>query len=75
MRGDQRRVEVSTAPAASVWPPRAPSASLGAPPRQITCIGTAIPSGLSRGGYDDDDTEPDVIEVDDDDLELLLFGE
>jgi hypothetical protein len=48
---------------------------VGAPPRQITCIGTAIPSGLSRGGHDDDDTDPDVIEVDDDDLELLLFGE
>jgi hypothetical protein len=48
---------------------------VGAPPRQITCIGATVPAGLSRGGFDDDDTDPDVIEVDDDELDLLLLGE
>ncbi len=48
---------------------------VGAPPRQITCIGATVPAGLSRGGFDDDDTDPTVIEVDDDELDLLLLGE
>jgi len=46
---------------------------VGAPPRQILCIGTTTPAGFAVGGYDDDDTDPTVIESDDDDdLELLL---
>jgi hypothetical protein len=47
---------------------------VGAPPRQITCIGAALPAGLAIGGFDDDDSDPSVIEVDDDELDLLLFG-
>jgi hypothetical protein len=47
----------------------------GAPPRQVTCIGSALPAGLVRGGYDDDDADPAVIEADDDELDLLLFGD
>jgi hypothetical protein len=46
---------------------------VGAPPRQILCIGTAVPAGLARGGYDDDDNDPTVIETDDDELDLLLL--
>ena len=48
---------------------------VGAPPRQITCIGTTVPDGPSRGGYDDDDSDPDIIEDEDsnDLLELLLL--
>jgi hypothetical protein len=39
------------------------------------CIGTATPDGFARGGYDDDDTDPTVIETEDSDdlLELLLL--
>jgi hypothetical protein len=48
---------------------------VGAPPRQVRCIGAAVPDGLSRGGFDDDDTDPDVIEDDDDELDLLLLGD
>lgn len=48
---------------------------VGAPPRLIRCIGATAPAGLSRGGFDDDDTDPDVIEVDDDELDLLLLGD
>jgi hypothetical protein len=48
---------------------------VGAPPREILCIGTARPAGLARGGYDDDDDDPAVIEIDEDDeLDLILFG-
>jgi hypothetical protein len=48
---------------------------VGAPPRQVLCIGTTTPAGFAVGGYDDDDTDPTVIETDDDDeLELLLLG-
>jgi len=48
---------------------------VGAPPRQIQCIGTTMPEGLSLGGYDEDDGNPSVIETDDDDdLDLLLYG-
>ena len=43
-------------------------------PRQVRCIGAAIPVGLTLGGYDDDDADPTVIESDDDELDLLLFG-
>jgi hypothetical protein len=48
---------------------------VGAPPRQLLCIGTTIPEGFARGGYDDDDTDPAVIETEDSDdlLELLLL--
>lgn len=48
---------------------------IGAPPRQVRCIGATVPPGLSRGGFDDDDTDPAVIEVDDDELDLLLLGD
>jgi hypothetical protein len=47
---------------------------VGAPPRQIVCIGTTPPDGLVRGGFDDDDNDPSVIETDDDELDLLLLG-
>jgi hypothetical protein len=48
---------------------------VGASPRSVVCIGTAIPAGLARGGYDEDDTDPTVIETEDFDdlLELLLL--
>lgn len=46
---------------------------VGAPPRQIRCIGAAVPAGLARGGFDDDNTDPDVIEADDDEIDLLLL--
>jgi hypothetical protein len=46
---------------------------VGAPPRQILCIGDSTPSGFAVGGYDEDDTDPNVIETDeDDDLDLIL---
>ena len=48
---------------------------VGAPPRQVSCIGSALPAGLVRGGYDDDDADPAVIEADDDELDLLLLGD
>lgn len=48
---------------------------VGAPPRQITCIGATLPDGLAIGGFDDDDGDPAVIEVDDDELDLLLLGD
>lgn len=48
---------------------------VGAPPRQVQCIGATIPEGFVRGGFDDDDNDPTVIERDDDDdLDLLLLG-
>jgi hypothetical protein len=48
---------------------------VGAPPRQITCIGSALPAGLVRRGYDENDADPQVIETEDFDdlLELLLL--
>ena len=41
----------------------------------MLCIGTAIPDGFARGGYDDDDADPDVTETEESDdlLELLLL--
>jgi hypothetical protein len=48
---------------------------VGAPPRQITCIGATIPAGLSSAGFDDDDGDSAVTELDDDELDLLLLGE
>jgi len=41
----------------------------------VLCIGTAIPDGFARGGYDDDDADPDVTETEESDdlLELLLL--
>jgi hypothetical protein len=49
---------------------------IGAPPRQILCLGNVSPAGLSHGGYDDDDGDPAVIEDDDEDelLHLILLG-
>jgi len=49
---------------------------VGATPRQIACIGAALPPGLVYGGYDEDDADPAVIEDEEDDdlLVLLLFG-
>jgi hypothetical protein len=48
---------------------------VGAPPRQLLCIGAGLPAGVARGGYDEDDSDPTVIETDDfDDLiELLIL--
>jgi hypothetical protein len=48
---------------------------VGASPRQILCTGTSLPAGLARGGYDEDDNDPLVIETDDDELDLLLLGD
>jgi len=48
---------------------------VGATPRQVLCIGAALPAGLTRGGYDDDDSDPAVIEADDEELELLVLGD
>jgi hypothetical protein len=45
---------------------------VGATPRQIRCIGAAPPPGFARGGYDEDDGDPGVIETDEADLELDL---
>jgi len=47
---------------------------IGAPPRQIVCIGATIPEGLVTGGYDEDDSDPLVIETEDFDdlLDLIL---
>jgi hypothetical protein len=41
------------------------------PPRQIRCIGTAIPPGVMVGGYDDG--APVVIELDDEEMDILLL--
>jgi hypothetical protein len=46
---------------------------VGAPPRQVRCIGATVPDGMARGGFDDDDRDPDVIEVDE--LDLLLLSD
>jgi hypothetical protein len=47
---------------------------VGAPPREILCLGATLPLGLTRGGYDDDDGDPAVIEAEEDEvLEVLLF--
>ncbi len=49
---------------------------VGAPPRQVLCIGTTPPAGLVTGGYDEDDTDPTVIETEDFDdlLDLIVLG-
>lgn len=39
---------------------------VGATPRQVRCIGAMLPPGFARGGYDEDDDDPGVIETDDD---------
>jgi hypothetical protein len=40
---------------------------------QIVCLGTTTPAGLVPGGYDEDDTDPTVIETEDfDDLLDLI---
>jgi len=51
-------------------------AGVGAPPRQVLCIGTTPPAGLVTGGYDEDDTDPTVIETEDFDdlLDLIVLG-
>jgi len=48
---------------------------VGTPPHQVVCIGNALPVGLARGGYDENDSDPAVIETEDLDelLELLLL--
>jgi hypothetical protein len=43
---------------------------VGTTPRQFLCIGAAPPQGFVRGGYDDDDDDPSVIETDEGDLVL-----
>jgi hypothetical protein len=47
---------------------------VGAPPRQVHCIGATPPAGLERGGFDEDDGDPTVIESEDVDdlLDLIL---
>jgi hypothetical protein len=46
---------------------------VGARPRSIPCLGTAIPAGWSRLGYDVDDLDPSVAsDPTEDDLALLL---
>lgn len=45
---------------------------VGAPPRQILCIGAQPPAGLVRRGYDEAAADPAVIETDEDDEEELL---
>jgi hypothetical protein len=49
---------------------------VGAPPRQVLCLGPANPGGFVPGGYDEDDTDPTVIETDDFDelLDLIVLG-
>jgi hypothetical protein len=49
---------------------------VGAPPRQVLCLGTTTPAGLVPGGYDEDDTDPAVIETEDFDdlLDLIVLG-
>jgi hypothetical protein len=48
---------------------------VGAPPRQVLCLGATAPDGLVSRGYDEDDANPDVIETDelDDLLELIVL--
>lgn len=49
---------------------------VGAPPRNILCLGPANPGGFVPGGYDEDDGDPAVIETDDFDdlLDLIVLG-
>jgi hypothetical protein len=50
---------------------------VGAPPRQVLCLGASTPDGVVPGGYDEDDTDPSVIETEDFDdlLELIPLGD
>jgi hypothetical protein len=50
---------------------------IGAPPRQVHCLGATTPDGLVSRGYDEDDADPDVIETEelDDLLELIVLGD
>lgn len=50
--------------------PDADHDGVGASPRQVSCIGTSLPSGLVLTGYDEDDGDPSVIETED--LDELL---
>jgi len=47
---------------------------VGASPRQVLCLGATVPPGLVVGGYDEDDSDPAVIETEDFDdlLDLIL---
>jgi hypothetical protein len=56
---------------AAVLYPDQDADGVGATPRQLLCIGAAAPPGFVRGGYDEDDADPGVIE-DDDDEDLAL---
>lgn len=49
---------------------------VGAPPRQVLCLGPLNPAGFVAGGYDEDDGDPAVIETDDFDelLDLIVLG-
>jgi hypothetical protein len=49
---------------------------VGAPPRNILCLGPADPGGFVPGGYDEDDNDPAVIETEDFDdlLDLIVLG-
>jgi hypothetical protein len=38
---------------------------VGTSPRQVRCLGTAIPAGLSARGYDEDAADPAVVETED----------
>jgi hypothetical protein len=46
---------------------------IGAPPREIPCIGAALPSGLVPWGWDPDDGDPLVRAAADDELLELLW--
>lgn len=48
---------------------------VGISPRQLRCLGQAVPDGLSPRGYDEDDADPAVVETEDFDelLDLVLL--
>ncbi|AGC48251.1 hypothetical protein MYSTI_06979 [Myxococcus stipitatus DSM 14675] len=46
---------------------------VGAEPRQVTCLGTTIPSGWSVYGYDTNDNDPGTTADEESDLELELL--
>lgn len=52
--------------------PDADGDGVGTSPRQLQCLGAAIPAGLSARGYDEDDADPRVIETEDFEEELAV---
>ena len=49
---------------------------VGSSPRQVRCLGETTPAGLVSGGYDEDDTNPAVIETEEFDelIDLIVLG-